>query len=126
MKQREPMGVKMGLARRIVADFHSEAEAAQAEEDFNREVRQGGEPADIETVAFPEGAMGASGVNVPKYILGTNLARSRTEAERLVKAGAVRFNGKRVEGIVVDFAPGTILTANVGKKWNRSEVPGKK
>ena len=30
LKQREPMGVKMDLAGRIVADFHSAADAAQA------------------------------------------------------------------------------------------------
>ncbi len=41
LKQREPMGVKMELAGRIVADFHSQADAAQALDDFNREVRQG-------------------------------------------------------------------------------------
>ncbi len=35
LKQREPMGVKMELASRIVADFHSAAEAAQAADDFH-------------------------------------------------------------------------------------------
>ncbi len=44
LKAREPMGVKMDLAGRIVADFHSKADAAQALDDFNREVRQGAEP----------------------------------------------------------------------------------
>src|SRR5579864_5261693 len=36
LKQREPMGVKMELAGRSVADFHSAADAKQAQEDFNR------------------------------------------------------------------------------------------
>src|SRR3984893_8986244 len=52
LKQREPMGVKMELAARIVADFHSQAYAAQALDDFNREVRQGAEPGDIETMEY--------------------------------------------------------------------------
>src|SRR5580693_4012053 len=51
MKTREPMGVKMELAARVVTDFHSASEAAQAGEDFDREVRQHAMPADIETVA---------------------------------------------------------------------------
>src|SRR5207245_1727076 len=93
LKQREPMSVKMELAGRIVADFHSQTEAAQALDDFNREVRQGAEPSDMEEVAFPEGALGQDGINVPKFILSTGLAPSRTEAERLVKFGAVEFNG---------------------------------
>src|SRR5579862_6754348 len=48
LKTREPMKVKKELAGRIVADFHSLADARQAEKDFAREVQQGGEPADIE------------------------------------------------------------------------------
>jgi tyrosyl-tRNA synthetase len=126
MKQRVPMEVKMELAARIVRDFHSDADAVQAQTDFNREVREGGEPADIETVPFPETAMGATGVNVPKFLVAMNLAPSRTEAERLVKAGAVRFNGERVEAITVDIPAGTVLSSNVGKKWNRTVVPAKK
>ena len=123
MKQREPMAVKLELAARIVADFHSTDDARQAQQDFNREVRQGGEPSDIATVPFPDGAMGANGINVAKYVLGTNLAPSRTEAERLVKAGAVHFNGERVETMTVSYPEGTVLTTNVGKKWNRTVVP---
>jgi tyrosyl-tRNA synthetase len=126
MKQREPMAVKLDLAARIVADFHSAADAQQAHEDFNREVRQGGEPSDIAIVPFPENALGAGGIiNVAKYVLGTNLAPSRTEAERLVKAGAVRFNGERVDTLTVSYPEGTVLTTNVGKKWNRTTVPRK-
>ncbi len=47
MKRRPPMEVKLELAGRIVADFHSSAEARQAEQDFNREVRQGLPPPEI-------------------------------------------------------------------------------
>src|SRR5262249_20738463 len=91
LKQREPMGVKMDLAGRIVADFHSRADAAQALDDFNREVRQGAEPSQIEMVPFPEAAMGPDGINVPKFIVSAGLAPSRTEAERLIKFGAVEM-----------------------------------
>jgi tyrosyl-tRNA synthetase len=126
LKQREPMQVKMELAARIVADFHSAADAAQAQEDFNREVRQGDAPADIEVVPFPESTLGPNGINVPKFLVATKLVPSRTEAERLVKAGAVKFNGERVDDIVVDVPGGIALSTNVGKKWNRTVVPEKK
>src|SRR5436853_5737800 len=46
LKTREPMTVKKELAGRIVADFHSAADAKRAEDDFTREVQQGAEPAD--------------------------------------------------------------------------------
>jgi tyrosyl-tRNA synthetase len=122
LKQREPMGVKMELAGRIVADFHSRADAQQALEDFNREVRQGAEPADMEEVPFPDGALGPDGMNVPKFILSTGLAPSRTEAERLVKFGAVEFNGVPVTKLKFSPEPGP-LVVHVGKKWKRVIVP---
>ena len=48
LKSREPMQVKKELAARIVADFHSAADAKQAADDFAREVQQGAEPSDME------------------------------------------------------------------------------
>jgi tyrosyl-tRNA synthetase len=118
MKQREPMSLKMELAARIVTDYHSAAEAQQAGEDFNREVRQGAAPADMETVAF---AAGADGVHVPKMLVATGLAPSRTEAERLLKSGAVEIDGERCAAMVHPAKSAT-LTVRAGKKWKRVTV----
>jgi len=113
LKQRVPMGVKMELAGRIVADFHSQADAAQALDDFNREVRQGAEPSDIETISF-----GAAGdLRVPQMLTAAGLAPTRTEAERLIKSGAVEIDGVRA-GIVFHAEAGT-YTVRAGKKWKR-------
>jgi tyrosyl-tRNA synthetase len=117
MKSREPMDVKMDLAGRIVADFHSEAEAKQAGEDFNREVRQGGEPADIETVEY--GSVGET--RVPQMLVALGLAPTRSEAERLVKAGAVEIDGARSVDLKWDAAAGT-HTIRAGKKWKKVMV----
>jgi tyrosyl-tRNA synthetase len=117
MKSREPMAVKMELAAHIVADFHSESDARQASDDFNREVRQGAEPADIETVDY--GVPGE--IRLPQMLHGTGLAGTRTEAERLLKSGAVEINGTRITGIVFHAEPGT-HTVRVGKKWKRITV----
>jgi len=116
LKQREPMAVKMELAGRIVADFHSQSDAAQAQEDFNREVRQGAEPGDIETVDYGE----ASDIRVPQMLQALGLAPTRTEAERLIKSGAVEIDGVR-SSIVFQAEPG-IHTVRAGKKWKRITV----
>ena len=50
-----PMQAKAELARLIVTDFHSAADAARAEEEFNRVVRRHEVPADIESVPLPDG-----------------------------------------------------------------------
>jgi tyrosyl-tRNA synthetase len=114
-KKREPMMVKMELARRIVEDFHSAGEARQAEDDFNREVRQGAEPADIQTVDY-----GPSGnLRTPQIALGAGLAGSRTEAERLIKAGALKIDGEPYTSMTYQAEPDTTRTWQLGKKWRR-------
>jgi tyrosyl-tRNA synthetase len=115
LKQREPMEVKMELASRIVADFHSTAGAKQAQEDFNREVRQGAEPADIEQRPNPAYDV-ALGTHVPKLLVTTGVAPSRTEAERLLKAGAVEIDGQRW---TKTYYPQERFTIRSGKKWKR-------
>ncbi len=120
MKSREPMQVKKELAARIVADFHSAEDAARAEEDFAREVQQGGVPSDIATVAAPAEARTAAGIHVPKLLVSVGLAPSRTEADRLLKSGAVEIDSARWTDLV--HPGGGTLTIRAGKKWKRVEA----
>jgi tyrosyl-tRNA synthetase len=112
MKAEDPMPVKMRLARRIVTDFHSTAVADQAQADFDREVREGRQPDDIETVTWPE-----AGLSLPKILLGTGMVESRTDAERKIKAGAVEIDGIKF----TDFSlpEKKEIVVRVGKKWKR-------
>ena len=114
-RTQEPMAAKQALARQIVVDFHSPDAAAQAQADFDREVRAGQEPADIETVRFPSSA----GSSLPKILLGTNMVQSRTDAERLIKAGAVEIDG--IKYTELSLEPSKAVVVRVGKKWKRIE-----
>jgi len=113
MKTEEPMQVKMRLARQIVEDFHSAEVAAQAQADFDREVRGGQEPDDIETISLPPDA----GSNLAKILVAAGLADSRTDAERKIKAGAVEINGERITSLSYALAGPSVV--RVGKKWKR-------
>ena len=115
LKQREPMQVKMELASRIVADFHSAADATQAQEGFNREVRQGAEPADIRE------AMIMGDKKLPMALVEFHLAPSRTEAERLIKSGALQIDGERCTDVTHRMTVGT-HTVRVGKKWMKFTI----
>jgi tyrosyl-tRNA synthetase len=115
LKREDPMQVKMRLGRQIVADFHSTEAAEQAQADFDREVREGQQPDDMETVKFPVDA----GLSLPKILLGTNMVESRSDAERKIKAGAVEIDGIKVTSFSL---PGVKpITVRVGKKWKRIE-----
>jgi len=115
MKSEDPMQVKMRLGRQIVADFHSAAAAEQAQSDFQREVRDGQQPADIETIGFPIDA----GLSLPKLLLGANMVESRTDAERKIKAGAVEIDGVKFTSF--SLPEKKAMTVKVGKKWKRIE-----
>ena len=113
-----PMEHKMALARTIVADYHGSAAADSAASDFDREVRQHEVPADIETVPYPSGP-----ANVPKLLHTIGLAPSRSEAERLVKAGALTVDGEKQTALSLDLIAGATYTLRAGKKWKRVQ-PG--
>jgi tyrosyl-tRNA synthetase len=113
-----PMEAKIGLAKRIIADFHSEADAARAAEEFNRVVRRGEVPADIQSVPLPEGVAVEGGWHVPRLLAKTALVESVSAANRKLKEGAVEINGQKVSEIVVPLPPGEVIV-HVGKKWVR-------
>jgi tyrosyl-tRNA synthetase len=122
LKIQEPMSVKLALAERIVTDFHNADAARQAREDFRREVQEGSEPADVETVEAPAGARREDGsFSVVKLVLGLNLIESRTEAERKIKQGALEVNGQVFKEMVIRLPEGT-TSLRLGKKWKRVKV----
>jgi tyrosyl-tRNA synthetase len=113
--QNQPMAAKQTLARRIVADFHSADAAQEAQDAFDREVREGQQPADIETM-YVSLDWGSS---LPKIVLGTGMADSRTDAERKIKSGAVEIDGERVTALSYKVERPVVM--RVGKKWKRLE-----
>jgi tyrosyl-tRNA synthetase len=113
----EPMAAKQALARGIVADFHSVEAAAQAQAEFDREVREGQVPSDIETITLPDGV----GISLSKILVAAGLAESRTDAERKIKAGAVEINGDKHASLTIALPPGQHVF-RVGKKWKRIQV----
>ena len=119
--KQDPMEVKMNLGRRLVADFHSEKDADAAYDAFNREVRQGLEPVDTETVDLPSDTRSEKGIRVDKLIAKLGLVGSVSEAGRKIKEGAVEINNQRVTDLVLNAAD-ALLVIRVGKKWKRVRI----
>jgi len=117
----DPMELKMELARRIVADFHSASDADAAFDAFQREVRQGLEPSDTETVDLPPQAASEKGIRVDKLLASIGLVPSVSEAVRKIKAGAVEVNGNPQRELLLSGAKG-VLVIRAGRKWKRVRV----
>ncbi len=98
--QRHPRDVKSELAKRIVADFHSPAEAARAEAEFIRRFREHQAPADLETRALK---LASPRVKLVDLLVQSELAPSKAEARRLVSQGGVKLNGQKIVDIACEI-----------------------
>jgi len=107
---RHPRDVKMELAREIVGIFHSDAAAAEAEEQFKRVFQERELPQDM-----PEFALAAP-TDIVNLLVQAKLAPSKSEARRLVEQNGVKLDGQTVEGIeaVVETSAPRVL--QVGKR----------
>ena len=111
--ERHPRDLKAELGRRIVADFHSQAEAEEASNEFDRRHRDHQTPADVPTIDKPAGA-----IRLVKLIASAGLAPSVSEAQRLVAQGGVRVNGDRVDDVKLELGsqPGIETLIQVGSR----------
>lgn len=108
-----PRNMKVELARRIVADFHSDEAAAHAVAEFNRIFSQGGAPEDIETREIAAGVW-----KLPRLLVEMGLAVSMAEARRLIEQGGVRTGGERRASADYEIEIGSSdkLLVQVGKR----------
>jgi tyrosyl-tRNA synthetase len=102
-----PMALKKELARRIVADFHSDHAATTAGEDWSKQFQKDEVPKDLEEVQVPfkdvewtqgeEVNTSVPGKNVAirldRLLVKCRLAESASDASRKLKQGAVHVNG---------------------------------
>ncbi len=108
----KPMANKKRLARMIVHDFHSPADADAAEGEFESVVQHRQIPAEIEQVAVNELP------RIDKLLVKIGLAESVSDAVRKLKAGAVEVDGRKIPDQF--FTPeGSELLIKVGKNWRR-------
>ena len=113
--RKHPKEAKVELAKSIIRDFHSDREAKEAEEEFNRIFQLGLVPENIEEKHFearPEK------IRFSKLIAQLDLASSVTEANRLIEQEAVSLNDQKVSSVKADLdlaQPGTYIL-KVGKR----------
>ena len=107
-----PMVVKKRLAHELVSDFWSIKDAEEAAEEFARTVQHRETPDEMPVLDVPAG----SEATLSAELVRAGLAKSRTEARRLMQQNAVEVDGKAVsEDIEISkVAGGSII--KVGKR----------
>jgi tyrosyl-tRNA synthetase len=111
--ERNPRDVKVELAKRIIADFHSSVDANAAEEEFNRVFRNKQAPDEIEERTVSMGSR-----KLTRLLVDMNLAISMAESRRLIEQGGVSLDGERVTrpDYEVDLSAGRPVLIQVGKR----------
>jgi len=109
-----PMDVKMLLAQEVVSGFHGEAAARKAAEMFRRVFRDRQAPEEAPVKNLPTSAPQM----IKAFLTTLGLASSVSEAERLVKQGAVEIDGQRIDDPrkEVDLSKGRDFLLRAGKK----------
>jgi tyrosyl-tRNA synthetase len=102
-RESHPMQAKKDLARRIVADFHSEDAATKAGEDWGKQFQKHEVPEDAEEVPIALAEIGGhivetdrgakATVRADRLLVRCGLAASITDAGRKLKQGSVRVDG---------------------------------
>jgi len=110
---RNPRDIKFLLGEEIVARFHSQAEATAARESFIARFQKGAMPDDMpEKTLSGEG----SGLAIANLLKQAGLTQSTSEALRMIKQGAVKIDGERIEDSKLEIAAGTSHVFQVGKR----------
>lgn len=108
-----PRDVKVMLAKEIIARFHTQAAADEAEEQFVQQFRQGVVPENIPAITLQSEKSTLALVNALK---AAELTKSTSEAIRMIKQGAVKIEGERVLNAEALLQCGETVTVQVGKR----------
>ena len=106
-----PKAAKENLAHEMVSRYHSEKDADEARQGFNAVFAGGGVPDDM-----PEHSCACGEDSTPPVFLeAAGLVKSRGEAKRLMKEGALSVDGERCEDAVTPLTAGEYVV-KLGKK----------
>lgn len=115
-----PRDAKFELGLEIVERFHDATAAEAAKQEFISRFQQGAMPEDMpeRTLQSRDGQLG-----IAHLLRDAGLVSSTSEAFRMIKQGAVRVDGERIEDRSLTIAAGSTNVYQVGKrKFSRVSV----
>jgi tyrosyl-tRNA synthetase len=108
-----PRDIKFQLGQEIVTRFHDQTAAATAQEAFVARFQKGALPDEM-----PELMLASQGgtLVIANLLKDAGLTSSTSEAHRMIKQGAVRIDGERVNDNGLEIAAGNTHVFQVGKR----------
>nr|WP_136251857.1 tyrosine--tRNA ligase [Ningiella ruwaisensis] len=108
-----PRDVKILLAKEIIARFHDESAAEGAHQDFIQRFQKNAIPDDMPEleISLPD-----EGIAIGNLLKEANLVSSTSDAMRMIKQGAVKIDGEKVEDTRLVITEKTSAVYQVGKR----------
>ncbi|MGF1786631.1 tyrosine--tRNA ligase [Photobacterium swingsii] len=106
---KNPRDVKILLAKEIIARFHSEADADAAEQEFINRFQKGAMPEEMPELEFE------AGIAIGNLLKEAGLVNSTSDAMRMIRQGAAKIDGDKIEDTKLVPAAGTAVY-QVGKR----------
>ena len=106
---KNPRDIKILLAKEIIARFHSEADADAAEQEFINRFQKGAMPDEMPEFEFE------AGIAIGNLLKDAGLVNSTSDAMRMIRQGAAKIDGDKIEDTKLVPAAGTAVY-QVGKR----------
>ncbi len=106
---KNPRDIKILLAKEIIARFHSEVDAAAAEQEFINRFQKGAIPDEMVEFEFD------AGTPIGNLLKEAGLVSSTSDAMRMIRQGAAKIDGNKIEDTKLVPAAGTAVY-QVGKR----------
>ena len=104
-----PRNIKFRLAEEIITRFHSNKEAKKAQQNFIDRFAKNQIPEEMDEYTF------SKGLKIANLLKDSNLVNSTSEAFRMIKQGAVKMDGEKIND--KDFTPNVGTSVyQVGKR----------
>jgi tyrosyl-tRNA synthetase len=122
-----PMQLKKELAERIVSDFHSQEAAKRAGEDWAKQFQKDEIPEHIEalSISFKEVESkfaNGTAIKLDKLMTRSGMAESASDAQRKIKARAVRVDGEVHQDPVLPIKIPAEFVLRVGRMLKRVSI----
>lgn len=108
-----PRDIKFELCSEIVARFHDQGAAETAHREFVARFQKGAMPADIQSVAITSKQ---HRVAIPLLLKQAGLVPSTSDAIRMIRQGAVKIDGEKIEDNKREMPIGSTHVYQVGKR----------
>ena len=110
-----PRDFKVRLAKEIVTRFHDRRSADAAETEFEQRFRHRRLPDEDRIPTVEVSSAGSDEIAVSYVLKAAHLTKSTSEARRMIKQGAVRVDGERIEDEEQTVSAHTSCIFQVGK-----------